>query len=441
MDLGRAAAHVRAQAALKVQTKLQQQEDGDARSSSSSSSSSSQAAAGGRVAVPVMFDALVEAASRIAIGGNNSTSRPARGRLMQVLKMYADHRHTFNEKAFYKLLTEEFRGIPESAHSALFRYVSRHQPSFPLTYLINLLIPDGFTKEKSVLDFPCTIENVAKKETLEEAAEEIRLEMIQHLRTKRISMRDYFTGIDKDGSGSVDIAELLASLRHDNMGIGRYHACKNLVNRFDQSGCGRLTFGDFEQMLALASPKSQLRLERLGLAPARAVGNSSSSGRGGSSSSSKKHRGNGGARHRSTEHQRGEQQASPSAQQQYHTMVPSAGVSTSPINAHARASPFAANNAQEASPQSAAGAGAGAGSMPVAGSPSRSSPTHNRSSPPPSTVRRSPSLVGGRLSVAVGGGSGSSLRKSPSFAGGSRSELPSPFSKNFELHQKAWGGV
>jgi hypothetical protein len=423
MDISRAAAHVRAQAAAKVQIKLLEEQAGN-----------DAPVAGGRVAVPAMFDALVEAASRIAIGGNNSTSRPARGRLMQVLKMYADHQQIFNEKSFYKLLTVEFRGIPESSHPGLFRYVSRHQPSFPLTHLLNMLIPDGFTKEKSVLDFPCTIENVAKKESLEDAAEEIRLEMIQHLRTKRISMREYFAGIDTDGSGSVDMAELLASLRHDNMGIGRYHACKNLVSRFDQSGRGRLTFGDFEQMLALASPKSQLRLERLGIVPARAVGsNVNAKGSGGGGSSGKKHR-SASANHRSPDHQRGGQ-ASPqalSAMQQYQAMAPAAGVSTSPINAHTRTSPFTVE---------AAGAGAGStSSLQVTGS-TRSpvvSPAHNRSpSPPPnsSTVRRSPSLSGGRLSAAVG----SSVRKSPSFAG--RSELPSPFSKNFELHQKAWGGV
>lgn len=418
MDIGRAAAHVRAQAARKVQIKLHQ----EAHQQQAGIDASPAVAA--RVAVPAMFDALLEAANRIAIGGNNRTSRPARGRLMQVLKMYADRKQVFNEESFFKLLTVEFRGIPASTHSGIFLYISRHQPSFPLTHLLNVLIPDGFTKERSVLDFPCTMENMTKKnETLEEAAEEIRLEMIQHLRTKRLSMRDYFTGIDEDGSGSVDIAELLASLRHDNMGIGRYHACKNLVSRFDESGRGRLTFGDFEQMLALASPKSQLRLERLGL-----VGGSSRNGSG----SEKNHSG---SRHRSPEYQRGGQ-----------AMVPAAGISTSPINAKTRTSPFTVQaEAASSSPQAAAGAGAGAGSsmMPATGS-TRSpvaSPTNHSSSPPPSTVRRSPSLTSGRLSVAVGGSSGSSLRKSPSFAGNRNGDLPSPFSKNFELHQKAWGGV
>jgi hypothetical protein len=40
------------------------------------------------VAVPRMFDVLVQAVTRIAIETNNHISLPARGRLIKVLKLY-----------------------------------------------------------------------------------------------------------------------------------------------------------------------------------------------------------------------------------------------------------------------------------------------------------------------------------------------------------------
>jgi hypothetical protein len=173
------------------------------------------------------------------------------------------------------MLTVEFRGIPASARPGLFQFVSRNKPTVSLAHLLETLIPEGFTRERGVLDYPTTIENVAvaKKETLEEAAEEIRVEMIRHLRAKRLGLRDYFDRIDANGSGTLDSAELVAFLRHDNLGIGRYHACKSLVGRFDRGGRGKLAFGDFEQMMTLVSfSGSFIRLDRLGRSPVPAGG-------------------------------------------------------------------------------------------------------------------------------------------------------------------------
>ena len=265
VNFDRAAAYVLAKSAESVQAKRQQSERETATRLQQA-----------------MFDTLLAAANRIAIGSNNSTGQPARGRLLHVLNRYVvDDGKAFDEKAFCRLLTVEFRGIPASAHPGLFQFVSRNKPTVSLAHLLETLIPEGFTRERGVLDYPTTVENVAvaKKETLEEAAEEIRAEMIRHLRAKRLGLRDYFDRIDANGSGTLDSAELVAFLRHDNLGIGRYHACKSLVCRFDRGGRGKLAFGDFEQMMTLVSlPGSYVRLDRLGRSPVCAGGERTAAG-------------------------------------------------------------------------------------------------------------------------------------------------------------------
>lgn len=216
------------------------------------------------VAIPERFDVFVRDATRVAIGRNNKTGHPARGRLLAVLKLYADANRQLDEVAFCRLLGNEFRAIPQRDYKPFFRYVSRDKPTVTLKRLMGCLLPDGFTKERSVLDFPCTFSNATTKhESMEEAAEQIRLEMIRHLRLKHLSMRDYFVEMDRDDSGTVDVNELIASLRHENLGIGRYHACKNLVRKFDRSGSGRMSFTDFESMLELTSPKTRHAIKLL----------------------------------------------------------------------------------------------------------------------------------------------------------------------------------
>eukprot|EP00750_Incisomonas_marina_P031968 INCI864.1.p1 GENE.INCI864.1~~INCI864.1.p1 ORF type:complete len:390 (-),score=55.31 INCI864.1:88-1257(-) len=360
------------------------------------------------LATPAMFDVLVKSATRFAIGINNRVSLPQRGRLIQLLNLYANERQLLDEHAFARLLGCEFRSIPKTAYQGLFRYVSKHSDSIRVNHLVDLLLPSGFTKERSVLDFPCTIQNVAKKESLEEAAEAIRIEMIQHLRQKRISMRDYFDGIDADGSGSVDIEELVASLRHDNMGIGRYFACKSLVRRFDRSHRGKLTFTDFECMLASLSPKSQLRLERLGHgADPRAAGISGLHSKSRKTSKSKhRHSSSGRSSTRSSSSAKSmksrphlSQINTDSSRQKKARDTRAAGVSRTRIRG---------SKSKMLSPT---------GQSPVGKRDTQISAFHR--------VRRSPTKSSGSPSQST----------SPTNRGG---ELPSPFQQNFELHRKAW---
>lgn len=88
-----------------------------------------------------------------------------------------------------------------------------------------MVLPERFTKERSVLDFPCTYENASTaKEDVNDAGETIRFEMIDYLRGRRMRMRDYFNKIDADNDNMIDTRELIAALRHDGMAIGRFHA-------------------------------------------------------------------------------------------------------------------------------------------------------------------------------------------------------------------------
>jgi len=216
------------------------------------------------MAVPTMFLTMQKVAERYAIGINSTTGLPAHGRLMQLFNMYADDQHSFNRDAFKRLLRTEFRAIPKNACSSLWIFVTNVSDVVSVKRLVNLLLTPDFGKEKSILDFPFTFANAANKtESLDEAIEKIRLEMIEHLRLKRMSVQDYFFSMDRDGNGVVDTGELMSSLRHNNLGIGRFHACTHLLKRCAQSNRGGLTFSEFKSMLVLDSPKAQRKLALL----------------------------------------------------------------------------------------------------------------------------------------------------------------------------------
>lgn len=213
-----------------------------------------------------MYDALLRGCERHAVGIENKAALPSRGRLLMLLKKYASPGASavLDESSFGKFISNEHRSIPSKYHRELYKYVSKGRSEVSINTVIDTLLPERFTKETSVLDLPCTYHDAKKsKESVADGAEAIRLEMINFLSARGLSLRDYFEKIDSDSNNAIDTRELVASLRHDGLGIGRYNACRFLIHRFESTNRGLLSFPDFERLMHSTSPKAQNRITRM----------------------------------------------------------------------------------------------------------------------------------------------------------------------------------